>query len=738
MGCANNDWMVRVDGLETLLFDLNEGPPTNSRFSLFTCFPFMNIDSDDKFAHGSIVMCRVLATVPKKPIVDISCRESRIEGDLEDDEPPQVGDTMQAYVKSTTKKGCFLRLSRQIDGRVLLKELSDGFVPDPVASFPQGRLVVGKVKSIQEIESSKRKTCCKFKVEFDMRESTLLDAQAKIKFQAIQVGSKYKGTVTRIEDYGVFVQLQNSEISGLTHKSECSDKYIKKLQDLYDPGDMVKVLVLKKDEEKKQIGFSMKASHFADDESSDDSSIAENVSDSEEDDDEEQGGGLEKDVAVDSDDELDSGDENFVSKLAAKHAKTELDDSDEEMDDAESKESEEESDNDSDNDDDDDDDIGDQDNLADTGMDTNVGFDWDVTGQQSTDKSGANSDGDDDNSCSDDSENSEDGVQKSSHKSRKKQAQKRREEQEIARRETALADGTADENPETASDFERLLASSPNSSELWIRYMAFHLTLADISSARQVAERALQRIEFRLEREKLNVWCALLTLELKYGNEKSLKHAMDRACAQVNPKHVHLRVCEIMEKEANMAPGPVVQERTDDMYNRMCKKFKSKKKVWLAHAEYLLKRKRHDEALALSKRALLSLAAYKHVEMMSKFAQLVFEYGSAEQARTLFDGLLTKCPKRLDLLFVYADKEIKHGDVEMARSLFASVTAAATSTTKEKGTSASSSSSARKMKLSDKQMKNLFKRWYGFEEKHGTDESRDQVKDAARAYVEGS
>jgi rRNA biogenesis protein RRP5 len=710
-------------------------PQTHDFLSCFLV-SFLNVDSDGKFAHGSIVTCRVLATVPKKPIVDISCRESRIEGDLDDDEPPQVGDTMQAYVKSTTKKGCFLRLSRQIDGRVLLKELSDGFVPDPVASFPQGRLVVGKVKSIHEIEASKRKTCCKFKVELDMRESTLLDAQAKIKFQEILVGSKHKGTVTRIEDYGVFVQLQNSEISGLAHKSECSDKYIKKLQDLYDPGDMVKVLVLKKDEEKKQIGFSMKASHFAHDESSDDSSIDENVSDSDEDEDDEGSGGPEKDDAIDSDEELDSEDEHFVSKLAAKQAKKEHDDSDEEME--ESKESEEESDDESNDGDDNDEDVGDQDKLADKGMDTNVGFDWDVAGQQSTEKSGANSDGDYDDSSSDESENSEDGMQKSSHKSRKKQAQRRREEQEIARRETALADGTADENPETASDFERLLASSPNSSELWIRYMAFHLTLADISSARQVAERALQRIEFRLEREKLNVWCALLTLELKYGNEKSLKQAMERACAQVNPKHMHLRVCEIMEKEANTAPGPGVQERTDDMYNKMCKKFKSKKKVWLAHAEYLLKRKRHDEALALSKRALLSLAAYKHVEMMSKFAQLVFEYGSAEQARTLFDGLLTKCPKRLDLLFVYADKEIKHGDVGIARSLFASVTAAATSTAKDKGASSSSSSSARKMKLTDKQMKSLFKRWYDFEEKHGTDESRDQVKDAARAYVEGS
>ena len=270
-------------------------------------------------------------------------------------------------------------------------------------------------------------------------------------------------------------------------------------------------------------------------------------------------------------------------------------------------------------------------------------------------------------------ENSEDdddeeGAQKSSHKARRKQARRRREEQNISRREMALADGTADENPETPADFERLLASNPNSSEIWIRYMAFHLTLADVAAAREVAERAFQRIEFRQEREKLNVWCALLTLELKYGStDKTFDETMDRACQHNNPKQVYLRVCKMMEKEAHSEKAT---KRADEYFAKMCKKFKDKKTVWIAHADYLLKNSRHDEAHALVKRAVLSLPKRKHVQTMSKFAQLVFEYDSAERARTLFDGLLTEYPKKLDLFFVYTDKEVKHGDLDAARSLF--------------------------------------------------------------------
>ena len=113
---------------------------------------------------------------------------------------------------------------------------------------------------------------------------------------------------------------------------------------------------------------------------------------------------------------------------------------------------------------------------------------------ESSENSNNESDDDDDNA-----------VRSSRHKGRKNAATKKREEEETSRRETALADGTADETPENATDFERLVASSPNSAEVWIKYMAFFLSLADIDSARNVAKRAFERIEFRQEGEKVSL-----------------------------------------------------------------------------------------------------------------------------------------------------------------------------------------------------------------------------------------
>lgn len=253
--------------------------------------------------------------------------------------------------------------------------------------------------------------------------------------------------------------------------------------------------------------------------------------------------------------------------------------------------------------------------------------------------------------------------------------------------------------------------------------MAFHLSLADIPAARKVAERAFQRIEFRLEREKLNVWCALLALELRFGSEKSLQETIDRACNHNNAKQVYLRVCEMLERDASTSASESSVERLESMFHKMCRKFKSKKKVWIAHIEYLLKYARQDDAQQLVRRALQSLPQYKHVETMSKFAQLLFEHGSPERARTVFDGILQKNRNRLDLFFILVDKEVKYGDIETARSLFENEVKAG---------------HTKRMKLSDKQVKSLFKKWFAFEQQHGTAESKENVKNAARDYVEQS
>eukprot|EP00970_Alexandrium_tamarense_P010179 scaffold2045_cov203-Alexandrium_tamarense.AAC.42 len=186
---------------------------------------------DNEYTDGKYVKCRVLGNVKSKAILELSLRDTRLEGDMDDDAIPDANEMVHAYVISTTKKGCFVRLSRSVEGRVILKELSDDFIPNPSAMFPPGRLVVGKVKGVNEEKST---------VDIDMRESVLLTSGDRITLDDIEEQSKYTGVVSRVESYGVFVRIDNSDVSGLAHVSECSDNYIKNISDLYNPGDMVK------------------------------------------------------------------------------------------------------------------------------------------------------------------------------------------------------------------------------------------------------------------------------------------------------------------------------------------------------------------------------------------------------------------------------------------------------------------------------------------------------------------
>ena len=74
--------------------------------------------------------------------------------------------------------------------------------------------------------------------------------------------------------------------------------------------------------------------------------------------------------------------------------------------------------------------------------------------------------------------------------------QKKEAEERVRKAELGRLEGKAQSS---AADFERDLMGSPNSSYLWIKYMAFQISLGEIEKARAVAEQALQRISYRWE-----------------------------------------------------------------------------------------------------------------------------------------------------------------------------------------------------------------------------------------------
>ncbi len=90
------------------------------------------------------------------------------------------------------------------------------------------------------------------KIELTMLEPLGMD------WRDIKPNMEVTGVVTRLEKYGVFVDIQ-AERPGLVHISEMAHGYVRTPADIVKKGQEVSVKVLKVDRRKKQIKLSMKA-----------------------------------------------------------------------------------------------------------------------------------------------------------------------------------------------------------------------------------------------------------------------------------------------------------------------------------------------------------------------------------------------------------------------------------------------------------------------------------------------
>ncbi|XP_056660514.1 protein RRP5 homolog [Monodelphis domestica] len=310
-----------------------------------------------------------------------------------------------------------------------------------------------------------------------------------------------------------------------------------------------------------------------------------------------------------------------------------------------------------------------------------------------------------DSSDSEDEEASQATLKKSK---KGKELEKQEAEKELSRIEAALMDPNW--KPETADDFDRLVLSSPNSSILWLQYMAFHLHATEIEKARAVAERALKSISFREEQEKLNVWVALMNLENMYGSKETLTKVFERAVQYCEPLKVYFQLADIYTKSEKY-------QAAEELYSRMLKRFRQEKTVWIRYGAFLLQRGQADANHRLLQRSFNCLPQKEHVDVISKFAQLEFQLGDAERAKAMFETTLSSYPKRTDVWSVYIDMIIKYGSQKEARDIFERVV---------------------HLSLAPKRMKFFFKRYLDYEKQHGTAETVQAVKEKALAYVEAT
>ncbi|EED77394.1 predicted protein, partial [Postia placenta Mad-698-R] len=537
-------------------------------------------DTCDDFDSGrafppvdSILKAVVLSIDRDKRQLTLSTRPSRLypdqAKDVKDHEVDgvsdlKVGQTVRGFIKNVAEHGIFVMLGRHIDARVQIKELFDEYVKDWKSHFAANQLVKGRVLSVD---------FDKKQVEMTFRSGDLKrDARSQSTLADLSEGQKVDGRVKKIEDYGLFIEIAGSKLSGLCHKSELSDN---KDADVtlalrsFRENDQVKAVILSIDREKRRISFGLKPSYFADDdfESSDDDNesttgndgrlgVVDDITDIEDSGD---GSSDDDDAPVGTDDM--KGDDSDDDSEAADDGAVAMD-----IDVATATSAEQTT------------------NIPQTNsLSLQDGFQW-FANQDPEDTAMVSSE-----------ENTDDDEQ-----GRKKKRRKRKEiEQDL----------TADMHtkmPESNTDFERVLLGSPNSSYLWIQYMSFQLQISEVEKAREIARRALRTINFREEQEKLNVWVALLNLENSFGTDESLEATFKDAARHNDSKTIHLRLANILDQSEK-------HEKAEEQYKRTCKKFSQSSKVWTLFGEHYLKRGMLEEARKLLPRSLQSLEKRKRM-----------------------------------------------------------------------------------------------------------------------------
>ncbi|XP_024021580.1 rRNA biogenesis protein RRP5 isoform X2 [Morus notabilis] len=446
------------------------GPHTYGRVHFAELTDSWVSDPLSGYHEGQFVKCKVLKVIQSvkgKFQIDLSLRSSRV-GMISQDakearkKEPQtkfvetIEDlhpdmAVQGYVKNVTPKGCFIVLSRKVDAKILLSNLSDGYVINPEKEFPIGKLVTGRVLSVEPL--SKR-------VQVTLKTLGASKKSETSNLSSLHVGDFISGRIKRVESFGLFITINDTNLVGLCHKSELSDDQIDNIEAKYRAGERVRAKILKVDPQRNRISLGMKDSYLLDDNDTEENSDQEADASN----------GFVNDTKLISlpDNDMDVECANLeIPILAQAESRASVPPLEVTLDDVY------------------------QEDVNNVVSRNEEPIDEATTLDEKTKRRG------------------------------KKKAKEEREREIRAAEERLLEKDI----PRTTEEFEKLVRGSPNSSFVWIKYMDFAISMADVEKARSIAERALQTINIREENEKLNIWVAYFNLENKYGNPPEISRS---------------------------------------------------------------------------------------------------------------------------------------------------------------------------------------------------------------------
>jgi small subunit ribosomal protein S1 len=166
--------------------------------------------------------------------------------------PP--GTVVEGTVRNLANYGAFVEIEPGIDGLLHVSDISwTKKVTHPNEVFKKGDQVRCVVL---DVDREKQRVALGVK---QLHEDPWIHAIP----DAYKPGMVVRGKVTKITNFGVFVELE-ADLEGLLHISELADHKVENPMDIVKPGDEVDVKILRVDIDDRKIGLSLKRAQWGD------------------------------------------------------------------------------------------------------------------------------------------------------------------------------------------------------------------------------------------------------------------------------------------------------------------------------------------------------------------------------------------------------------------------------------------------------------------------------------------
>jgi small subunit ribosomal protein S1 len=163
-----------------------------------------------------------------------------------------IGKQVKGQVRNMTAYGAFIELEEGIDGMVHVSDLSwTKKINHPSEVLKKGDEIEAVVIDIDK--ANQRISLGVKQIETDPWK----EIEGKFK-----VGDVVKGTVSKIANFGAFIELPG-DIDGLVHISQISEDRVEKVKDVLKPGQEVEARVIKIDKTERRLGLSIKATGYS-------------------------------------------------------------------------------------------------------------------------------------------------------------------------------------------------------------------------------------------------------------------------------------------------------------------------------------------------------------------------------------------------------------------------------------------------------------------------------------------